>query len=249
MSSSTDLLHGAGHLAVPAQVVEEHEAGIEIDAFEDVVGDHHFEKGLGRPVLTEEVVDVADELVAGEEMLILLPLIEHLGALVRGADGVQHIAVTLRVDRLLIGLDVEAEVDLVGGDIFTDAGKVCGLYGVQKHQETQHLVIRPALCGSERLAVVLDVLIHVDFFRDPEVVHRLAVPRTRPGIFEVVEVVEVGGVAADHAALGHFDVAVLVEEGLHFKIMFFHNSSECCFYIVVLCCSTLHFVATRLCAR
>ena len=69
---------------------------------------------------------------------------------------------------------------------------------------------------------------------------RLTVPAARPGVLQVVEVIEIGGIAADHATLGHFDVAVLVEERLDVEIMFFHISSECCFYIAFSCFKHVH---------
>ena len=220
-----DLLHGAGHLAVSAEIVEEHEPRIEIDAFEDIVGDHDLKQRFRRLILAKHVVDVADELVAREQVLVVLPLIEDVRPLVGRTYRVEHIPVALGMYRLLESLDIEAEIHFVGGDVLSDVGQIGRLDGVEENEETEHLVVRPALRGRQRFAAILDVLAHVDLFGDPEVVHRLAVPAAHPRVLEVVEVVEIGGVAAYHAALGDFDVAVFVEERFEFKIMFFHNSS------------------------
>ena len=146
-------------------------------------------------------------------MLVGLPLVEDLVALGRVADGVEHVGVALRVHTFLKRLDGQAEIHLVGGDVLGDVGQVGRLQRVEEYQEGEDLVVRDAL-GFAQARVVLDVLGEIDFLRNPEVVHGLAVPAGHPGVLHVVEVVEVRGVAADHAAVAHVEVAVGVEEGL-----------------------------------
>ena len=166
-------------------------------------------------------------------MLVEFPLIKDVVALVGRTYGVQHIAVALRMHRLLEGLDVQAEIDFVCGDVFADVGQVRRLDGVEEDEETQHLVVRSAFGGRKRLAVVLDVLAEVDFFGYPEVVHRLSVPAAHPGVFEIVEVVEIGGVAANHTAFDDFGIAVFVEQWFEFEMVFVHKSSVFRFYFLI----------------
>ena len=65
-----DLLHRARHAA---EVVEEHESRVEVDALEDVVGDEHAQEVLARLLLLELIVEVADEGVAREQVLVIRP--------------------------------------------------------------------------------------------------------------------------------------------------------------------------------
>ena len=96
-----DLLHRARHAADAAEVVEEHESRVEVDALEDVVGDEHAQEVLTRLLLLELVVEVTDEGVAREQVLVILPLEDNLLALVGAHDRVEHVAVALRVHALL----------------------------------------------------------------------------------------------------------------------------------------------------
>ena len=68
-------------------------------------------------------------------MLIILPLVENVVSFYRTADGVQHITVALAVYTFLKCLDRETEINLVCGNVFTDAREVCSLDGIQKHKK------------------------------------------------------------------------------------------------------------------
>ena len=136
-------------------------------------------------------------------MLIVTPLVENLGALLRFADGIKHIAVALAVYRLLECLYTQAQVYLIGGDILTYGGEISGLDAVQKDKEGENLVKRASFSRAE-LGVISHVGREVNLLRNPEIIHRLAVPTTHPSILHVIEVVEVGGIAVDDAAGEYF---------------------------------------------
>ena len=167
-------------------------------------------------MVLELVVQIADEGIPAEQVLVGLPLVENVVPLRRAADGVQHIAVALAVDTLLKRLDGQAQVHLVGGDILPDVGQVGTLQGVQKHQKAEDLVIGGPFRRGEP-GVILYIRGEIDLLRDPEVVHSLAVPVADPGVFQIVEIVEVGGVASHHPAQGQLRVAAGVEQRLFHK--------------------------------
>ena len=125
-----DLLHRPRHEVVAPQVVEEHEAAVEVHALQDVVRHQHARERLRALVVLKLVVQVADELVARQQMLVLLPLVQHVVALLRFADGVQHVAVALAVHRLLESLNRKAQIYLIGCDILGNAGQVGCLDGI-----------------------------------------------------------------------------------------------------------------------
>ena len=77
------------------------------------------------------------------------PLVQNAVPLFRGADGVQHVAVALGVDRLLEGVDGQAQVHLVGGDEFPQGGQVGRLYAVKENQEGEDLVEGGPLVGAQ----------------------------------------------------------------------------------------------------
>ena len=211
-----DLLHGARHPVVAAQVIEKHEATVEIDALQDIVGNDHPHEVIQRLLLLKAVVLVADEGVAAQQVLVILPLEQYIVALLRLADGIEHIAVTLAVNGFLKDLDGQAEIDLIGRDVLADSGQVGCLDGIQKDQKAQDLIIRATLRRGQA-AILLLIRRQVDFFRYPEIVHRLAVPVGHPGILHVIEIIQVGRVAADHAALQYACIAFGVKQGLFNK--------------------------------
>lgn len=77
--------------------------------------------------------------------------------------------------------------------------------------------------GGAELRIVLDVLREVDFFGNPEVVHRLTVPVADPGVAHVVEVVEVGRIAANHSSEAEIGIARRVEERVFVKGLLLHE--------------------------
>ena len=216
-----DFLGAAGHFVVAAQVVEEHESAVEIHTLQNEIGHQCAGEILRRAVLLELVVQVADEGVAAQQVLIVSPLVEHFLALLRLADGIEHVAVALAVHGFLERLDAEAEVHLIGGDVFAHGGEVGGLDAVQEYEEGEDFIERAALGGAEA-RVVLHIGREVDFLGNPEIIHRLAVPPAHPGVFHVVEIVEVGGIAVDDAAGGGLSVALGIEQGSAVQLA--HNS-------------------------
>ena len=146
-------------------------------------------------------------------MLVGFPLIQNVVSLHRGTDGVQHIAVALGMNALLKGLYGQAEIDLVGRHILADVGQIGRLYGIEENQKTEDLVIRRAL-RREQLRVILHILRQIDFLRNPEIVHRLPVPVADPRVLHIVEIVEIGGIAADHTAQAHVNITVRIEKRL-----------------------------------
>ena len=95
----------------------------------------------GIPVFLKRVVLIADESVALQQQGIVLPLIEDVIAFLRLTDRIQHVAVALGVQRLLKRLDRQTEIDLVGGDVGGDVGKVGRLQGIEEDQEGEDLVV------------------------------------------------------------------------------------------------------------
>ena len=208
-----DLLHRPRHEVVAPQVVEEHEAAVEVHALQDVVRHQHARERLRALVVLKLVVQVADELVARQQMLVLLPLVQHVVALLRFADGVQHVAVALAVHRLLEGLDGQAQVHLVGRDVLAHGRQVRRLQAVKKDEERQDLVVGAPLRRGQ-LAVVLYVHPEVDLLGYPEVVHSLAIPVAHPLVLHIVEVVQVRRIPPDHPPIQHIGVAKGVEQRL-----------------------------------
>ena len=84
------LLRGAGHLAVAGEVVEEHEARVEVYALEDVVGHHDLEQGKGVLFHLELVVQVAYEGVAAQKVLVRFPLVEEMCIRDRDCSGLDY---------------------------------------------------------------------------------------------------------------------------------------------------------------
>ena len=146
-------------------------------------------------------------------MLVLLPLVQHVVALLRFADGVQHVAVALAVHRLLEGLDGQAQVHLVGRDVLAHGRQVRRLQAVKKDEERQDLVVGAPLRRGQ-LAVVLYVHPEVDLLGYPEVVHSLAIPVAHPLVLHIVEVVQVRRIPPDHPPIQHIGVAKGVEQRL-----------------------------------
>src|SRR3712207_8791727 len=68
----SNLLRRAGHFTVATQIVEKHEATIEIDAFENEVSHQRLHQTLLVALLMKLVVAVAYKLVATQQMLVCL---------------------------------------------------------------------------------------------------------------------------------------------------------------------------------
>ena len=128
-------LYRSGHFADASQIVEKHKAGVKIDPFQYVIGYHCFQHTFRRFVLLEGVVDVADELIAAEQMFVVAPLIEDIVAFLGRADGIQHIAVALRVNRFLKRLYRKAEIYLIGGDVLPYIRQIGSLQAIKKNEE------------------------------------------------------------------------------------------------------------------
>ena len=130
-----DFLCGAGHFTVAAQIIEEHEAAVKINAFQDKISHHNLQQGGGILVLLEFIVAISDERIPAQQMLVILPLVKDGIALGRAADGVQHIAVALTVHTFLEGLDGQAQIHLIRSDVFPYVRQVGSLDGIQENQE------------------------------------------------------------------------------------------------------------------
>ena len=113
---------------------------------------------------------------------------------------------------------MEAEVHLVCSDILSDIGKVRCLERIEEYEEREDLVICRPLC-RKKLMIVLQVLIEVDLLRNPEVVHRLTVPVACPGVFEVVEIIQIRSVSSDHAPFKHIGISIGVEQRFCFQFI------------------------------
>ena len=210
------LLRRAGHFSIPGQIVEEHEAGIEIHPLQNIIRHHHLQQREGILLFLEFIVQIPDKCVAAQQMLIRFPLVQNVVALRGAAYGVQHVAVALAVHTFLKCLNRQAQIHLVGCDIFANAGQVGRLDGIQKHKKAQYFIVGPAL-GCRKVRVILHILREVYLLRYPEIIHGLPVPAAYPGIAHIVEIVQVGGVAAYHAPQAYLSIAAGVEQ------RFFHK--------------------------
>ena len=81
------------------------------------------------------VIAVSNKGVSSQQMLVSFPLIEDVIPLFGRANGVQHIRIALRMYCLLKGLDIQAQVHLVGGNILRYVGEVGSLNGIKEHQK------------------------------------------------------------------------------------------------------------------
>ena len=152
-----NLLSRAGHLPVAAEIVEEHKARIEVDAFENIVGHEHFHKLEGRAVVHKRIVKVANEFIAIQEDGVVLPLKENGVALFGRTNRIEHITVTLRMDGLLEGLYIQAEIDFARRDVLANVGQVGRLNTVEEDEERQNLIVSRAL-GRQEFTVVFQIL-------------------------------------------------------------------------------------------
>lgn len=96
-----DLLDRSRHAPHAPEIVEEHEAGIEINALEDIVRDQHTQEIPARTLLLEFVVEIADKGIAGQQMLIILPLENDGTPFIRTGNGIEHVTIALRMDAFL----------------------------------------------------------------------------------------------------------------------------------------------------
>ena len=110
----------------------------------------------------------------------------------------------------LISLDSQNQVDFGSGDVFVDVGQVVGLDTVEKDQKRQDAVVSPLFIRCEFI-VGSFVIEKRDFFGNPEVFHHQAVKFVGPLVFDVVQVKQVGDIAANHFAVDEGIVSVDVE--------------------------------------
>ena len=107
----------------------------------------------------------------------------------RLTDRIQHIAVALAVHRLLESLDGQAQVDLIGRNIFADGRQIGGLDAVQEDEEVTESCHRPSAPPPCSIRIILYIRAQVDLLRHPEIVHGLPVPVADPGIFHIVKII------------------------------------------------------------
>ena len=130
---------------VSSQIIEKHKAAVEINTFQDVIGNNGLHKSKHIFFLLEIVVQAADKSISFQKMCIIPPLIQNLRAFLMFTDRIQHIAVALAVHSLLKSLDGQTQIHLIGCDIFTDSRQIGCLDAVQKDKEGEDLVIGPPL--------------------------------------------------------------------------------------------------------
>ena len=111
----------------------------------------------------------------------------------------------------LKGLDIQAEIHLACSDIIADIRQVGRLNAIEEDKERQNFIVSRTLRLAE-FCVVFKVLIQIDLFRNPEVIHGLTIPVRYPFILHIIEVVQIGGVAVNHTFFRQFGITVLIEE-------------------------------------
>ena len=209
----TDFLNGSGHFIISSQIIEKHKAAVEVNAFQNIVGNNSFHQSISAFILLKFIIKITDKFISGKEMLILLPLVKNLITFLRLTNCVQHIAVALTVYGLLKGLDRKTEVYFVGSNIITDIGKVGSLDTVQEDQEGQDLIIGSSF-GRQKIFIILYISSQIDFFRNPEVIHGLTVPFAYPGIFHIIKIIQIGSISAHHSADKNLCITIRIKERL-----------------------------------
>ena len=129
-----------------------------------------------------------------------------------------HTVGELDLDALLAALRVEAGrileavvprqerarlLEHVGSQHRIDVGgqrRLLGDHALPRGGDQGQRRFGPAFGGGQ-VRVILHVGGEVDLLRHPEIIHRLTVPVVRPAVLQVVEIVEVCGVACDHPAI------------------------------------------------
>ena len=214
------LVGSAYHQAAGGEIVEEVKAVIKIHALQQVVGNQHAGKVDVAFVVNKVLIDFGDVFVAFQQDLVFTPFVIYLGTLGGGNDALYNIGVTLRMYSLLIGLNRQNQVDFGRGDVFADVRQVVGLDTVQKNQKRQNAVIS-RLFRSGQLLIGALVVKQRHLFGNPEVFHHQAVDFVCPLVFDVVQVKQVGYVAANHAAVDDFVISVDVKKffSLHFSLL------------------------------
>ena len=146
-------------------------------------------------------------------MLICFPLIQNVIALLRTTYRVQHITVTLAMDALLKGLNMQAEIDFICCNVFTDSRQIVTLQGVKENKEAQYLVIS---CPFRliQMWIILCILSKIDFFGYPEIIHGLTIPVTYPFVVHIVEIIQISCIPANHFSETEFGITLGIEEGI-----------------------------------
>ena len=173
---------------VPAKIIEKHKSAVKINPLQNIIRNDGLHKGEHIFFLLEIIIETSDKGISFQQMLVIPPLVQNLCAFLRLTDGIQHIAVALAVHCLLKSLDGEAQIDLVCCNILTDCRQIGSLDTVKKDKERKDLIICPSLFLWQT-GIVSHIHIQIDLFRNPKIVHSLAVPVTDPGIFHIIEVI------------------------------------------------------------
>ena len=210
----------SNHQAAGGEIVKEVKAVIKIHALQQVIGNQHAGKVDVAFIVNKVLIDFSDVFVAFQQDLVFTPFVIYLGAFGGGNDTLYNIGVTLRMYSLLISLNRQNQVDFRGGDVFADVRQIVGLDTVQKNQKRQNAVISSLFRGGQLLIGAL-VIKQRNFFRNPEVFHHQAVDFVRPLVFDVVQIKQVGNVAANHTAVDDFVISVNVKKffSLHFSLL------------------------------
>ena len=214
-TGSTGMAQAAG-----GEIVKEVKAVIKIHALQQVIGNQHAGKVDVAFIVNKVLIDFSDVFVAFQQDLVFTPFVIYLGAFGGGNDTLYNIGVTLRMYSLLISLNRQNQVDFRSGDVFADVRQIVGLDTVQKNQKRQNAVISSLFRGGQLLIGAL-VIKQRNFFRNPEVFHHQAVDFVRPLVFDVVQIKQVGNVAANHTAVDDFVISVNVKKffSLHFSLL------------------------------
>jgi hypothetical protein len=84
------------------------------------------------------------------------------------------------------------------------------LKGVEEDEETQNLVVSDFLIFRQ-IEILGLILVEIDLFRDPEVIHGLPIPTARPLVPHVVEIVEVRGIEIQQSLVIDIGIPIRIE--------------------------------------
>lgn len=197
----------ARHQHARSQVIEKDEPVVEVQAFQQVVGQERNEVVFGGGAIDVLLVESGDELTALLQYPIVAPELVNGGAAIAGNHRFDDVLVRLVVHRLLGDLLRQAQGDFRCGGAVFDVGHITGLYRIQKGEVAENAV-EGATLGSGEIGVVGDILGDVDFLGNPEVFSHLAIEADGPAVAHIVELHQVGGFPKPDSAIARGVIAI-----------------------------------------
>ena len=195
----TDHLCGSEHFVRTCQCIEVGETTVEVDPFEDLVGEHRFDDILIGRIGGELFVDLCDGIVLGFEFHVPSPeLIDLLGVC---RDTVHHDRIALGVQRLFKCLSDQNEVDLRSGNERVEVvNDIVRLQGIHEDELGEYFVVC-LLFRICQLFIVIDISRHIDLFGKPGIVKHHLPEIVRPLVFDIIQLKDTGRITTEDLAV------------------------------------------------